>query len=106
MMRRNIFTTALDELLLALAGVDGRPWLSPPRASRKPTRKKPRSPQAAPDLSDPYVVLGLWPGAPLVTCEAAYRALVKLVHPDAGGDPAAFRRLTAAIQGIRKRRVP
>jgi DnaJ-domain-containing protein 1 len=52
--------------------------------------------------ADPYTVLGLQPGAPLAVAEAAYRALAKAMHPDAGGDPAQFARLTAAIEAIRK----
>ena len=42
------------------------------------------------------------PGAPLDVAEAAYRALAKKAHPDAGGDPERFRRLTEAIEWIRK----
>ena len=35
-----------------------------------------------------YVVLGLGPGADRAAVDRAYRALMKLYHPDRGGDPA------------------
>ena len=66
--------------------------LSPPRPPRHPGKPS------------PYAMLFVAEGAPLDVCEAAYRALAKRAHPDAGGDPAAFRRLTVAIDTLRKRR--
>jgi hypothetical protein len=52
---------------------------------------------------DPYSVLGLQPGAPRSVAEAAYRALAKTAHPNAGGDRAAWDRLQAAIEQIRSK---
>lgn len=49
----------------------------------------------------PYAILRVEEGAPLAVCEAAYRALAKEYHPDRGGSPARFRRLTDAIERIR-----
>lgn len=53
-------------------------------------------------VADPYIVLGLQSGAPLSVAEAAYRALAKTAHPNAGGDRAQWDRLQAAIEQIRK----
>ena len=50
----------------------------------------------APSADDPYVVLGLMPGAPTEEVRAAYRALVKAYHPDrhmADGTPPEFIRV-------------
>lgn len=52
--------------------------------------------------SGPYAVLHLVQGAPLVVCEAAYRALSRAAHPDAGGSNEAMRKLNLAIEQIRK----
>lgn len=57
---------------------------------------------AAPAPSGPYATLWLRDGAPLEVAEAAYRALAKGAHPDAGGDRAAWDRLQAALETIRK----
>jgi hypothetical protein len=38
-------------------------------------------------LKDYYQVLGVSPGAPATVIKAAYRALMKIHHPDVGGDP-------------------
>ena len=51
-----------------------------------------------------YALLYVAEGAPLDVCEAAYRALAKRAHPDAGGNPATFRKLTTAIEMLRKTR--
>lgn len=45
---------------------------------------------------DPFRVLGLPPTASQEQVKAAYRRLARRLHPDAGGDDAAFRALTAA----------
>ena len=45
---------------------------------------------------DPWAVLGLRPGAPAEDVARAWRVLAARHHPDAGGDPGTFRRLTAA----------
>ena len=44
------------------------------------------------------------PDAPLAVAEAAWRALSKSAHPDAGGSDAAMARLNAAIDTIRATR--
>ncbi len=53
----------------------------------------------APSADDPYVVLGVDPGASPDTVRAAYRALVKTYHPDrhlAAGTPPEFLRVAEA----------
>jgi molecular chaperone DnaJ len=53
--------------------------------------------------SDPYVVLGVKPGASPAEIKSAYRALVKRHHPDAGGDPDRILALNAAWEVLRER---
>lgn len=55
-------------------------------------------------MKDYYKVLGVSPGAPAEVIKAAYRALIKIHHPDVGGDPKmamaieeAYRHLSGAI---------
>lgn len=48
-----------------------------------------------------YALLHLDPSAPLEVAEAAYRALAKRAHPDAGGSTETMRRLNEAIEVIR-----
>lgn len=53
----------------------------------------------APSADDPYVVLGIAPGADPDTIRAAYRTLVKTYHPDrhmAAGTPPEFLRVAEA----------
>jgi molecular chaperone DnaJ len=52
---------------------------------------------------DPYVVLGLQPDASPQEIKAAYRTLVKLHHPDAGGDKNQILVLNAAMEALRER---
>ncbi len=60
-------------------------------------------------MKDYYKVLGVAPGAPTEVVKAAYRALMKIHHPDVGGDPQrakeieeAFRHLSAQPQPRRE----
>lgn len=58
-----------------------------------------RARHIAPGPDDPYRVLGLAPGAPPAAIRAAWRALVKLHHPDrhlAAGTPPEFIRVAEA----------
>lgn len=70
------------------------------------TAAKIRARHLAPAEDDPWVVLGLTPGADAATLKAAYHALVKQYHPDrhlAEGVPTEFIRVSearmAAING-------
>jgi len=58
-----------------------------------------RARHIAPAPDDPYVVLGIIPGASLIEVRAAYRGLVKTYHPDrhmAAGTPPEFLRVAHA----------
>lgn len=51
-----------------------------------------------------YALLHVRSNAPIEVCEAAYRALSKLFHPDRTGSTATQQSLNAAIEQIRKER--
>jgi curved DNA-binding protein CbpA len=51
---------------------------------------------------DAYRMLGLEPGASLEEVRAAYRRLIRKVHPDLGGSPA----LAALLNAAKKRLDP
>ena len=53
--------------------------------------------------ADPYRVLGVSPAATAAEIKAAYRALVKQHHPDAGGDHRTILELNAAWEVLRNR---
>lgn len=55
--------------------------------------------------ASPYSLLCVLPNAPLAVCEAAYRALAKEAHADAGGSDQRMRLLNTAIEQIRKAKV-
>ncbi len=58
-------------------------------------RRRGQDPQSNPRT--PYAILGLEENAPIPTVRAAYRLLVKQLHPDSGGDGADQRRLDLVI---------
>lgn len=60
--------------------------------------------QAEATAATPYQRLSVLRSAPIEVCEAAYRALAKKAHPDAGGSVSEMAQLTAAIEAIRKER--
>jgi hypothetical protein len=51
---------------------------------------------AAPDVFDPWAVLGLKPGSCRGDIEAAFRSQARKHHPDAGGSTEAFQRIERA----------
>ncbi|MEA2373191.1 MAG: hypothetical protein QOH12_3585 [Solirubrobacteraceae bacterium] len=51
---------------------------------------------------DPYVVLGLRPGADQAEIHTAYRAAVRRTHPDAGGSAEAFEAVQEAYEALRE----
>jgi hypothetical protein len=59
-------------------------------------------PPPPPQIPPHYAALHLAPGAPLAVAEAAYQALARTHHPDAGGSTAAMQALNAAIERIRR----
>jgi DnaJ-class molecular chaperone len=65
-----------------------------------PGQTAPAAPSDVRD-ADPYAVLWLRRGAPRSVAEAAYRALAKTAHPDAGGDRGQWNRIQDAIEAIR-----
>ena len=74
-------------------------------------RLKASGPAGAADLAvrNPYAVLGVSPAASAAEVKAAYRALVKRHHPDAGGDDRTILELNAAWELLRNgepRRTP
>lgn len=58
----------------------------------------------SPPQRDPYEVLGIRPDAPREIAEAAYKALSKRAHPDAGGSEEAMEELNVAIARVRDER--
>lgn len=62
------------------------------------------APSAAPTPSStgPYALLYVRNNAPIEVCEAAYRALTKLFHPDVTGSTAVQQSLNEAIEFVRK----
>jgi hypothetical protein len=59
---------------------------------------------ANPIITDPYELLGVRSDAPLEVIEAAFRARMKAVHPDAGGSDQQAKQLTAAMEQLRRER--
>jgi hypothetical protein len=57
--------------------------------------------QAVPAGDDSFAVLGLLPTATWEVCEAAYKALVKVNHPDVGGNPEIMKQINAAWDRIK-----
>lgn len=58
-----------------------------------------------PAIAEHYQRLGILPDAPLEVAEAAYKALARRAHPDAGGSTVRMQQLNAAIEQIRKEKV-
>jgi hypothetical protein len=61
------------------------------------------APTAKPSMT-PYALLHVLSNAPIEVCEAAYRAMTKIYHPDVTGSAAMQQRLNQAIEQIRKER--
>lgn len=94
---REVLGRLLDELAdRGLSLLDSDVLLPRPPADRSARRVTRRS-----EPADPRTVLGVLPGTALEICEAVYRARAKKEHPDVGGDPAAWARVTAALTAVR-----
>jgi hypothetical protein len=61
-----------------------------------------RTKPSAPAIPEHYATLHLLPGAPAEVVNAAHKALVKLHHPDRGGDTATMQAINAAADQVRK----
>lgn len=61
-----------------------------------------RQPFQAGEVVGPYAVLNLTNAAPPELVAAAYRALAKLHHPDAGGDEDTMKAINAAYEELTK----
>ena len=59
---------------------------------------------APPKYRDPYEILEVRPDAAIEVIEAAYRALAKRLHPDAGGSVEAMQELNQAFERIKEER--
>jgi hypothetical protein len=57
-----------------------------------------------PEASDAYSMLGLIPTAVWEVCESAYKALVKLNHPDNGGNLEVMQNINIAWSEIKSMR--
>lgn len=51
-------------------------------------------------MKDYYKILGVAPGAPTEVIKAAYRALMKIHHPDVGGDPRRAKEIEEAYRQL------
>lgn len=49
-------------------------------------------------MRDPFEILGIGPTSNTIEVRRAYRELVKVHHPDKGGDPEVFKKILAAYQ--------
>lgn len=61
----------------------------------------PPPPPSSHAIPEHYRLLHVDPAAPLAVCEAAYKALARTAHPDAGGSEEVMKRLNAAIEKVR-----
>ena len=74
----------------------GALWLSPPVRWRRPS-----PPAASMSLAEARAILGVREGAPAEEIEAAYRRLMRRVHPDVGGAPGLASQLNLARKRLR-----
>jgi len=49
----------------------------------------------------PWAILGVGPGSPLSVVRKAFHTLIKLNHPDTGGDPEKARDIIAAYETLK-----
>lgn len=59
--------------------------------------------EQAPFTHPDFSTLHLLPDAPIEVIDAVYKALVKLHHPDRGGDTRRMQAVNAAVDSVRKR---
>jgi DnaJ domain len=92
---------------MPLARIEGRwagAWMRA-RAGRPPFVRRPaRVESAAPRPIDPHDVLGVPVGATLAQLKARFRERAIVLHPDQGGDAAAFMALKRAYDTLAARR--
>lgn len=83
-----------DSLSLLIAYLERR------RDTAEPEAEAPPAAGGAMTEADAYRVLGLAPGASLEEVRAAYRRLIRRVHPDLGGTSALAAMLNAAKERL------
>ncbi|MDQ3694291.1 MAG: hypothetical protein M3464_11775 [Chloroflexota bacterium] len=71
---------------------------------RRRTESRP-APTPIRALDQAFADLHLLPSAPPTLVEAAFRTMAKTAHPDKGGNEELMRRLNAAVETLRDRRV-
>ncbi len=71
------------------------------REARERTREQSRRARPSHFTDDPWLTLGVGYGASKEELRQAWIRLIKLYHPDAGGDPAMFRRVQSAWERVR-----
>ena len=60
--------------------------------------------EVSPAPDSPYAVLGIRQDAPTLVVKAAYRALAKTAHPDAGGTAEQWKKIKEAYEQIMNER--
>jgi hypothetical protein len=96
-MRRADMQTTLNMIRMLLN------QMTPPKVFA-PTKPTPSPPLPSSPLAKAYLALGVQSTAPDIVIEAAYRALAKIAHVDAGGSHEAMKGLNLAIELIRETR--
>ncbi|MFH1811848.1 MAG: J domain-containing protein [Pseudomonadota bacterium] len=69
-----------------------------------PPPRRPQPPPPLPEEPTPYTVLGVTPDAPDFVVQAAYRAMAKRHHSDAGGNDKAMAKINEAYEAIKRKR--
>lgn len=85
----------------ASASHGGEAWTTTRRRTRLDWRRTEVRCFASDAYSDPWTTLNVARGADAETVKKAYRTRALATHPDRGGDPEEFKRVTAAYDALR-----